>query len=239
MREPKPYFRKFDGWWYVQIRHGRRRVQHRLVRGAEREEEAYAEYHRLMASSGEKMTGHRSPPTSASVAVPLRAQAVVAIVDQFLDHCEALAPRSYQWYRQFLQSFARHVGTGLDVSDRTVPHVNRWVKARNWPSSSTRNCAVRAVRRCFRWAVEEGLIVTFPLHGLKAPPKTVRERVVTIQEYESILKHSDNRFSELIRFLGHTGARPQEAYAVEARHVDLSLARIVFPATESNPLPAG
>ena len=49
MREPQPYFRKFDGWWYVQIVEGGRRVQHKLVKGADREEEAYAEYHALMA----------------------------------------------------------------------------------------------------------------------------------------------------------------------------------------------
>lgn len=233
MREPKPYFRHFDGWWYVQIRQGRRRVQHKLVRGAGSEEEAYAEYHRLMAACTQKIGRRSSSPAPSALAAPIRGQSVVAIVDEFLDHCQALAPRSYQWYRQFLQSFAKHIGPSLDGSELTVPHVNQWIKARNWPSSSTRNCAVRAVRRCFRWAVEEGHLAVFPLHGLKAPPKTVRERVISSQEFEAILKHSDNRFSELMRFLWQTGARPQEAYAVEARHVELALARIIFPISES------
>lgn len=180
MREPKPYFRKFDGWWYVQLRHGRRRLQHKLVRGAECEEEAYAEYHRLMASGSQEMNGRSESSAPSVVRAPVRPQSVVAIIDQFLDHCQALAPRTYEWYRQFLESFAKYVGASLDVADLKVRHVKKWIKRKQWPSSSTRNCAVRAVRRCFRWAVEEeGLIATFPLPGLKAPPKTVRERVIS------------------------------------------------------------
>jgi hypothetical protein len=75
------------------------------------------------------------------------------------------------------------------MTDLAVPHLTQWIKAKKWPSSSTHNSAVRAVRRYFRWDVEEGLIPTFALHGLKAPSKTVREREITLQVFEAILQH--------------------------------------------------
>lgn len=97
MREPRPSFRKFDGWWYVQIRQGRRRVQVKFVRGAECEDAAYAEYHHLMVVGSRPANQHRDTSLRSTIVTPVRAQSVVAIVDESFGHCQALAPRSYQW----------------------------------------------------------------------------------------------------------------------------------------------
>ena len=45
MRQPKPWFRKFNQTWYVQI--GTKQV--RLARGQDAREEAFKKYHELMA----------------------------------------------------------------------------------------------------------------------------------------------------------------------------------------------
>ena len=40
MQCPQPYFRSFDGWWYVQIRESWKRRQVKLAKGRENEEAA-------------------------------------------------------------------------------------------------------------------------------------------------------------------------------------------------------
>lgn len=45
----KPFYRAFDDWWYVQVRIGTKRKQIKLVKGADREDDAWKAFHRVMA----------------------------------------------------------------------------------------------------------------------------------------------------------------------------------------------
>ena len=47
-KRPEPFFRRFDGWWYVQI--GKRQIK--LARGQDNEEAAWRAYYRVMAEQG-------------------------------------------------------------------------------------------------------------------------------------------------------------------------------------------
>ena len=49
----RPWFRDFDGWWYVTIQANARRVQKKLVQGKDNESEAYASYRRLILDLGQ------------------------------------------------------------------------------------------------------------------------------------------------------------------------------------------
>jgi hypothetical protein len=83
----KPCFRQFDGWWYAQIRVGRKRQQIRLVKGEENEKEAYQLFCRLMAEHGGKLPE------------PVQLQ-VSTLCDLFLEHSEKQhQPQTHEWYQ--------------------------------------------------------------------------------------------------------------------------------------------
>ena len=56
----KPFFRKHDGWWVVQLRQGAKRWQHKLVKGSfpkgkDTEQQAYELFNQLMAEGTEAL----------------------------------------------------------------------------------------------------------------------------------------------------------------------------------------
>ncbi|MFN0196147.1 MAG: tyrosine-type recombinase/integrase [Planctomycetaceae bacterium] len=223
MQQPKPYFRKFDGWWYVQLHLNGKRKQYKLVKGLENESDAWQTFHRLMAA-----------PRPVQLA-PVTSETVVALLDVFLGHCiEVRAEATANWYRYFLTSFAKFIGSTLTVEDLRTFHVTDWLKTCPKWSSTTKHDAVQAVRACFRWHWTEGRIAHYPLNGLKAPKKKRREVVVSPQQFADVLDAvKDIHFRLLLRFLYLTGCRPQEATSLCKKHVQLELSRVVFPPSEA------
>src|SRR5947209_1439097 len=56
----KPFFRKHDGWWVVQMRQGRKRWQHKLVKGtppkgADTKQEAYTLFNKMMEEGTDEL----------------------------------------------------------------------------------------------------------------------------------------------------------------------------------------
>src|SRR5687768_5682670 len=72
-KRPEPFFRTFDGWWYVQI--GKRQIK--LVKGEDNQDAAWRAYYRVMAKEG-----------AATPAAPLRDPSVTAVCNLFLDFSE-------------------------------------------------------------------------------------------------------------------------------------------------------
>jgi len=220
--QAKPFFREFDGWWYIQTRKGGKRRQVKLAKGRENEAAAYERWHELGTSKPEIV----------------EAGEVVALLDQFLDHCKTeTSDATFKWYLYFFKAFKSWLtqeDLALDVSDLIPAHITNWLKAEKKWSKSTKNGAVRAIRRAFHWLDEEGHISRYPLKGLKAPPRGRREIIVSPEKFAEILAAiSDQQFKDLLVFVYATGCRPQEVSHVEKRHVELQLNRIVFPPSES------
>src|SRR5262245_2884858 len=104
---PKPWFRKSRGVWMVQIAG----VQHNL--GADREL-AFQRYHDLM----------RRP-----AAKPVPSEAVVGVIDSFLDWCHAhRSAETYQWYLWRLQRFIASIDTTLCVQHVRHFHLDNWLQ---------------------------------------------------------------------------------------------------------------
>jgi integrase len=220
MKRPQPYFREFDGWWYVQVRDGGRRKQFKLAKGRENKTEATERCNRLLASM--------SVQTSAA------GDAVVVAMDEFLGWAaENLAPTTTEWHRHFCQSFKDHIGETLAISDLLPSHVTAWQKKHPKWGRSTKNCAVRAIRRPIRWyCVEHKLL--YPLDGLKIQSGKRRDVFLTKEQFEGVVASvRDRQFKDYLRFSFVTGAPPQEVQTVEKRHCELQHSRIVFPASES------
>jgi integrase len=206
-KHPEPFFRRFDGWWYVQI--GKQQIK--LARGEENETEAWRAYHRVMASRG-----------PATPSAPFRDPTVTAVCNFFLDFSEkAHAPRTYEWYRDFLEDFCRFAG-GLKVGELDAGHVQQWLdKHPDWKGA--RRGAIVALKRAFNYAHAERKIENNPLRNVKKPPVKARERFVTKGERKQIFENykQGDPFRDFLFALEHTGARPGEVVAVTSEHVDL------------------
>ena len=153
MRKPiKPWYRAYNDTWYVCL-HGR---QVPLAKGKANRKEAERAFFRLMADG--------TPPAARPADTR-----VAAVLDLFLDHSQKHnAPRTYAWYRDFLQDFADQYGL-LQVEDLRPFHVSRWLDSHpGW--ATARWGAVVAVKRAFNWANDEGLIRENPSSASRSRP---------------------------------------------------------------------
>ena len=209
---PKPFFKEGRGVWYVEID----RKQHNL--GPDKEA-AYARYHELM----------RAKPK------PVDATMALGVIDAFFGWVKSnKAPRTVEWYERHLRVFAKGIPSNLLVSNLKPFHVTQILGRHPKWSSSTKHGFCRAVQRAFRWAEDEELIDRSPLRKLKKPKAKRREAVISDEEFAAVLDYfKSESIRDLLITVWETGCRPQEVTAVEARHVDLDLARWVFPVDES------
>jgi integrase len=213
-KKPEPFFRNFDGWWYVQI--GKQQIK--LARGQENEDAAWREYYRVMARQG-----------PAVPAAPLRNPTVTAVCNLFLDFSEKNhAPRTYEWYRGFLADFVGYAGK-LRLTELDAGHVAAWLD-RHPAWAGCRRAAVTAVKRAFNYAYGEGKIDVNPLRTVKKPPARARERFLTKEERKRIFDRypEGDCFRDFLFALDQTGCRPGEVAAVTAAHVDLRTGVWVF-----------
>jgi integrase len=215
-KRPQPFFRKDRQLWYVQI-DGK---QYNL--GAH-EEVAWQRYHELMAAR-----------TKATPAIG-PSQPVLAVLEAFMEYLyRERSARTYEFYQRFLKSFHRSIPANLIVEQLLPAHVTDWLAGHTSWSPSTRHGAVHAVERAFRRAEREGRIERSPVANAEAPSPTRREAVISPGQWPHVLgAATDQEFRDLLTFLWETGARPQEASHVEARHFEEPHSRIVFPASES------
>ena len=209
---PKPFFKRGRGVWYVEI--DRKEVN----LGPDRDE-AFRRYHLLMTQ-----------PRATKVA----GGSVLGVIDAFLEWCSKhRSADTYRWYRDRLQEFVRTIDPGLTVACLRPFHVQQWIDAREGWSSGSRRNAVRAVKRVFKWAEEQGYIERSPVAHMRKPRGGKREVIVPQEEFDEILSLCrDRSFRDLLIVTWETGCRPQESLIVEARHVDLVNQRWVFQQSE-------
>ena len=173
-RTPKPWFRTERAVWCVHFRG----TMHQLgshpdgfpapkqVKGRwNAPPPIMRAFHTLLAAPPDKVP---TPPPK-----PVSALTVPDVFESFLEWCQKhTAPRTFDWYRDYLQGFCEHCGRML-VPDLKPFHVTRWLDLHpEWKSS--RRGAVIAVKRAFNWATDEGLIEASPVKKLAKPAATTR-----------------------------------------------------------------
>lgn len=210
-RRPKPWFRKSRKCWFVTLQG----VQHNL--GLDKRQ-AYEQFHELM----------RKPPRRHSTS-----SSYASVADAFLDWTlRNRAPATFEWYRERLQPFVEQ-HPELCVTELKPFHVEEWA-TRSGRSINTFRNKMRAVKRSLRWARAQGYIESNPLETMVIPSADPREVYVSPKEFaEILLSVPSKEFSDLIRATYEVGCRPQESLRLEARHVDLTNSRWVFPKSES------
>ena len=95
-------------------------------------------------------------PEVRTIALTTSGLSVSELFDKFLDWTQKnKAARTFEWYRDHLQSFLNHLGTGrIAASDLRPFHVIEWIgKHPGWSPAYHRG-AIVAVQRPFNWAQE-------------------------------------------------------------------------------------
>lgn len=199
MRQPKPFWKSSHDCYYAKINGKQTRLD-------PNEKRAYEMWHELRA--GIQPLG---PDPK-----------LIELISKFLEYSKRHnALRTYEWYRDELKSFYKHVGT-IQTSKLRGHHVDRWLSGRfkNTTNGSTLSNAVRPVLRCLNWSVKSGYIDKSPLAAYVKPKPTVRDVDFTPEQYALLLSQiKDQPFRDLVETLWHTGCRPTEVRLVEAKHV--------------------
>lgn len=209
---PKPWYRPSRGQWYVTLNG----VQHNL--GPDKDA-AFAQYRQLLGQPGQ---------------VAVSRHTVASIVDAFLDWSQKhQAERTYLRYLDYCQSFVNRF-PDLLVADMKPFHIQEWVDSHTGWGNTTKRSAVVAMKRAFNWAEKQGRIAASPIRHAEKPAPNKREEFITKDEHDHVLSLvKDQHFRDLLVLAWETGARPQELFRLEARHVDFENARWLFSKGES------
>lgn len=203
MREAKPWFRKFDGWWYVEIA-GK---QVKLAKGRDNRPEAVKQFHLLMAGT---KPAKRSAFTASQVC------------DLYLVHSEKEhQAETFAWQKRYLQRFCDRLGT-VKAADLIPFHLTSWLDSQKWKKA--RRHATAIVKRAFAWATGQKLISDDPFADVPIPKGGKRDRILTADERQQILAAiKDQPFRNFVFAMQETGCRPGEVARVSAADVNLEL----------------
>ena len=153
----EPFWRSDRGCYYVQD-------GTKQVRLSPEKDEAWRIWHQFMARPPEKRTAE---PLMGPDSRP------AAILDDFLDWClKYKAKRTYDWYRNYLESFVRSLPAELTMAQVKPYHVQQWVDGNSTWKTGKRG-AIIAVQRAFNWAVRMGLVTANPVRMLEKPRQDV------------------------------------------------------------------
>lgn len=209
---PKPFFRKSRKLWYVQI-------DGKQINLGPDEELAFLKYHQLMGQPKKR-------PVARDDSLPF-------IIDAFLEWVQKhRAADTYEWYRCRLQRFVDRY-PNLLISELRPFHVENWADSYDHAVTSRRN-NLRSVKRCIKWAKQQGYIDSNPITDLEVPAAEAKEVYISPSEFEVLLGFVRNRnLMDLMEVTYVTGCRPQELLRVTAKEVDPRNQRWVFSKTNS------
>lgn len=214
MNHRKPWYRKSKDAWYVEI-DGK---QVRLAEGKEARKEAEIKFHELMLKRAREQAARADP----------RSILARAVCDLFLVASEKVVEvRTFEFYKKYLQSFCDQHGT-VRAADLKPLHLTGWLDTHpGWKAS--RRHAIIAVKRCFKWAEEEGVIDRNPFRAVRKPPVGRRDRILSPAEKKEILETiKDRPFRQFVFALYETGCRPSEVARVTAANYDRARGLWVF-----------
>lgn len=140
------------------------------------------------------------------------------LIDLFLAAVRpSCAASTWKWYERNLIKL-RQRAAEKPVTELTDTYVAGWLKKVSGENTSTTQYGTaRAVVRMLNWATAEGLITRSPLQHFVLPAQERRNAFVTPAQYAACLRLSTGPLRDAIKFLHHTGCRPQEFRILESR----------------------
>jgi integrase len=199
-----PWFREWDGWWYVTI-HGQRV---KLAKGEANKAEALKRWHEVMAVGAARDKGAENT--------------IVVLADLYLDFIEREHPASYAAHRRYLKSFITR-WPHLTVASLTAKHVTAWLDSNPTWGQSSQNSAIRKIVACLNWAArpEQSYIDRNPIAKIRKPACRARgaEALIAPEDFAALLEASNERMRDVLLFLRQTGTRPGNLARIEAKTV--------------------
>jgi integrase len=204
-----PWFREFDGWWYITIGGQRRK----LVKGNpgdpdNNREAALDEWRRVKSITDAGQKKDASP--------------VWVILEKFLDRTQREHPRAYERYLPVCQSF-KDMYPDLLVRELKACHVNEWMQSKPW-NESTQSIASSVILAALNWAAkpEQELLDRNPIRGMKRPAIRSRggDAVMEDGDFQTLFDNAPPWIQDALFFLRQTGTRPVNLARIEARGID-------------------
>lgn len=168
------------------------------------------------------------------------------LCDEFLDDIKARRePATYAGYRYRLLRALKSLGPTLRVGELRRLHLSKIEQAMTGTCSPTTvRDTLATVQFVFEWAVRNDIVDTNPLRGYVKPAARQRSRVMTPQEFQTLLRASKRNapFRRVLIALRHTGCRPKELRTLTWDMVDLDERLWIIPkhktiTTQSQPRP--
>lgn len=223
-RQPKPWFWKARGAWYVQI-------NGKQVRLHEKKKEADQEFYRLMAAEG-RLDGRQKQRMTVA------------------DACEALMAQSQHLREGTLKLYERNLGffagsqfASYKLHEVSPDEVLRWISGMVFSNggkgvgdgTASRHLLLRYIKTLYKWARDSGATDINQFARVPNPWKILpRTRPMTIEEYAAIMARPliSPQFKEVVEFVWRTGMRPGEIAKLAARHLDARMRIARFQPTE-------
>jgi integrase len=199
---PKIWWRESKKAYYLQID---RNTQKRLGKTLTEAEMAYREW---ILDHGESLPRREQKKLT-----------VAELAQVFLDRVKAKKkPKTYDSYCYFICPFVERFGAA-PASTFPLLTFEKWLdEHRGW--KGCRRNAIVSVLVLFNWGIKKRLLWENPLRGVEIPPKKRRNRILTPDEREYLLKAiRDEQFREFVFAMLETGCRPPEVINVTANHV--------------------
>jgi integrase len=193
--QPKPFYVR--GWWVTDA--GGRRT--RLVEGPKNRETfklAKRALHELLSKEPEE----RAVSTLA----------VWELCEQFLDWVKIhRSAKLFTDYHICLTRWVKECGKrpARDIRPLDLEHLKTALVREGYKPCTTNHYVV-AVQTCWSWGVKNDLLASNPLAKVEKLHAEGRQRVMTAEEFRSLLRHSDALFRQVLLVLRLTGLRPGE-----------------------------
>lgn len=153
------------------------------------------------------------------------------LADEFLDDVKARrSAATYSSYQEMLELAQTHLGTNLHVGNLRKLHLTKLEQALtgNYSPTTIFKC-LHAVQRVFSWAVENELLDVSCLIAYRKPRPRERNRIITPDEFQAMLRGSGAPFRRFLLALRLCGCRPGELRRLVWEEVFLDEGVFVLP----------
>lgn len=136
----------------------------------------------------------------------------VVLADEYLADVKARrAPATFRNYKEQICRALKILGTSILVGSLRRIHLAKIEQkmAGNYSPTTIRD-TISTVQQVFNWAVRNDLLESSPLVGFVKPKGRGRNRIVTAEEFQALLRYSDRSFQRFLIAMKFTGCRPGE-----------------------------
>jgi integrase len=115
--------------------------------------------------------------------------------------------------------------------DITPALADKWIAGM---SSNYARTELAVIKQILRWAVSRKILTSNPLDGQPLPPTKARQRILSVEEHNTLCRASTRKFKPLLRFAWMVGCRPGELRELRWSQLDKDFGRAVMAEHKSD-----